>query len=83
MIVLEFSGGELSRLGDTLPVADVWIGKPGSISDVQVKKNSFNDTWRVSFVASSTQKTKPVELRCALTLDGRPLTETWTMTWKH
>ena len=82
-IVLEFAGGELSRLGDALPVADVWIGKPGSISDVQVQKNSFNDTWRVSFVASSTQKNKPVELRCALTLDGRPLTETWTMTWKH
>jgi len=83
MIVLEFSGGELSRLGDALPVADVWVGKPGSISDVQVQKNSFNDTWRVSFVASSTQKNKPVELRCALTLEGRPLTETWTMTWKN
>lgn len=83
MIVLEFSGGELSRLGDKLPVADVWIGKPGSISDVQVQKNSFNNTWRVSFVASSTQKNKPIELRCALTLDGRPLTETWTMTWKN
>jgi glucans biosynthesis protein len=82
VIVLDFAGGELDRLPDDAPVtADVWIGDSGAISNVQVVKNSFNKSWRVSFVASANQTKKPIELRCSLRLDNRPITETWTMTW--
>ncbi len=84
MIVLDFAGGELSKLPADAPVrADVWIGDTGGISDIQVKKNEFNNSWRVSFIASTNQLTSPIELRCALKLDGRPLSETWTDTWRN
>ncbi len=84
MFVLDFGGGELSKLpAEALVTADTWISASGGIKDVQVQKNSYNDSWRVTFIASSDQLTKPLELRCALVLEGRPLTETWTYTWKN
>ena len=82
MFVLDFGGGELSKLpADAKITADMWISPGSGIKDVQVQKNTYSDSWRVTFVGSSSQTTKPVELRCALMIDGRPLTETWTYTW--
>ncbi len=84
LIVLEFAGGELAKLPADAPLgADIWMGETGAISQVQVQRNEFNNTWRVSFIASVSQLKKPVEMRCALTLNGKPLTETWTMTWNN
>ncbi|MFZ4777391.1 MAG: glucan biosynthesis protein [Terrimicrobiaceae bacterium] len=84
MFVLDFAGGELSKLpAEALVTADTWISASGGIKDVMVQKNSYNDSWRVTFIASSDQLTKPLELRCTLVFDGRPLTETWTYTWKN
>jgi glucans biosynthesis protein len=83
MFVLDFSGAELSKLPyDAKVVADTWIGG-GAIKEVLVQKNNYGDSWRVSFIASSDQLSKPIELRCALRFEGRPLTETWTYTWKN
>jgi glucans biosynthesis protein len=83
MFVLDFAGAELSKLAYETPVtADLGI-VDGTITDVNVQKNNYGDSWRVSFIASSDQLTKPIELRCALRLDGRLLTETWTYTWKN
>lgn len=84
MFVIDFAGSELTKLPAEAPVAaDTWIGG-GEVKDVVVQKNSYGDSWRVSFIASSSGiGTKPVELRCTLRLDGRPLTETWTYTWKN
>jgi len=83
MFVLDFAGAELSKLPCEAQVtADLGI-VDGTIKDVSVQKNSYGDSWRVSFIASSDQLTKPIELRCALRLDGRQLTETWTCTWKN
>lgn len=84
MFVIDFAGSELSKLPFEAPVvADTSIAG-GEIKDVIVQKNTYGDSWRVSFIASSAGiGTKPVELRCTLRLDGRPLTETWTYTWKN
>ncbi|TSA35396.1 MAG: glucans biosynthesis protein [Verrucomicrobiaceae bacterium] len=83
MFVLDFSGAELSKLSWDAPVtADVSAGG-GAIKDVVVQKNNYGDSWRVSFIASSDQPAKPTELRCTLRIDGRPITETWTTTWKN
>jgi len=84
LVVLDFAGGELGALPAGAPVsADAWIGANGTIADVQVRKNTETNSWRVSFVASTNQLQTPVELRCSLKLDGRLLTETWTHTWMH
>lgn len=83
MFVLDFAGAELSKLpGEAKLTADTWIGG-GTIKDLVVQKNNYGDSWRVSFIASSDQLDKAIELRCGLRLDGRPLTETWTYTWKN
>ena len=83
MFVLDFAGAELSKLPqDAQVTADTWIGG-GAIKDLVVQKNNYGDAWRVSFIASSDEPSKPVEIRCALRLGGQPLTETWTTTWKN
>lgn len=83
MFVLDFGAGELSRVAPDAPVtADVWV-RDGAVKDVVVQKNTYGDSWRVTFIASSGNPNKPVELGCTLRLDGRALTETWTYTWKN
>lgn len=82
VIVLEFSGGGLDALTeDAPPQPDIWVGTPAKVSDIQVVRNTFNKTWRVQFTVSAGDRKKPIEMRCALQRDGKPLTETWTMTW--
>ncbi|MCK9588827.1 MAG: glucan biosynthesis protein [Terrimicrobiaceae bacterium] len=84
MFVLDFGGGELSKLpADAKITAETWISSKSGIKDIQVQKNNYSDSWRVTFIASSDELTKPVELRCSLAIDGRPLTETWTYTWTN
>jgi glucans biosynthesis protein len=84
MFVLDFGGGELSKLPEDAKItADTWIGPAGSIKDVLVQKNNYSDSWRVTFIASTDDLAKPLELRCQLAVDGRPLTETWTYTWRN
>ncbi len=83
MFVLEFAGGELSNLpAGAAVVADATVTH-GAIQDVVVQRNDYGGSWRASFVASSDKPNRPVELRCTLRLDGRPLSETWTYTWKN
>ncbi|MEI8311721.1 MAG: glucan biosynthesis protein, partial [Verrucomicrobiota bacterium] len=84
IFVMDFGGGELSKLPpDARVTAETWIGAGGGIKDVVVQKNNYSDSWRVTFTASTSQLDKPLELRCALAVDGRPLTETWTYTWTN
>lgn len=84
MFVLDFAGGDLAKLPpDAAVTADTWIGATGGIKDVLVQKNSYNDAWRVTFIASSNDLEKPLEIRCALRSDGKPISETWTYTWKN
>jgi len=82
--LLDFGGGELDGLPADAPVtADVWIGEAGMLSEVIVQKNANDNTWRVSFVASTEKLTAPIEIRCILKCDGLPLSETWTYTWMN
>ena len=68
---------------DAPVTADVWIGEAGVLSEVIVQKNANDNTWRVSFVASTEKLTAPIEIRCILKCDGLPLSETWTYTWMN
>lgn len=81
--VLTFTGGELAGLpADTALQPDIWVGKEGILSNVQWQKIPGQDAgWLVSFGVTSKESGNPVEMRCALNRDGRPLTETWSYTW--
>ncbi len=81
-VVLDFGGGELGGLkADAAVKPDLWISENGKMADFGIQKNVNDGTWRVSFVPATGRTDQPVEMRCTLTLDGRPMTETWTYTW--
>jgi glucans biosynthesis protein len=82
VFALDFASEELSRLAPETPLqADLTADNGGQISKVQIQKNTNDNTWRVTFTASTETLQKPVELRCILRQDGRQLSETWTSTW--
>ncbi len=76
---LDFAGGGLKA--GTPPAADIRSMTDGVISEIRVEWNDFNASWRVSFVVSTAENHKPVEVACRLSAEGKPLTETWTYTW--
>ncbi len=81
-VVLDFGGGELSGLPADAPVKPIiWVSDNGAVKNPGVQKNSNDSTWRVNFVPTTDQSDLPIEMRCTLMLDGRPVSETWTYTW--
>ncbi len=81
-IVLTFSGGSLGSLpADAKPQADIWVDEKGILSDAQWQKIPGTSNWQVSFGVTASETGNPVEMRCALSQNGKPLTETWTYTW--
>ena len=81
-VALTFAGGPLDSLpADFTPKADVWVDEKGILSNVQCTKIPGTNNWQVSFGVTASETGNPVEMRCALMRDGKPLTETWTYTW--
>jgi glucans biosynthesis protein len=81
-VALTFAGGPLDSLpADFTPKADIWVDEKGILSDVQCTKIPGTNNWQVNFGVTASETGNPVEMRCALTRDGKPLTETWTYTW--
>ncbi|HEX4024057.1 MAG TPA: glucan biosynthesis protein [Steroidobacteraceae bacterium] len=78
--LIDFSGGDLSGLDASQPVAAQVSVRNGTVSDVHVQRLVENGDWRVSFQLSP-KDTQSVDLRCYLTLYGEALTETWTYLW--
>lgn len=81
MIVVDFqmAGERPAPDADVRP--DVWIDGDAVLSDVQCMPIPDTDMWRVSFGVTAGKGNDPVEMRCALELDGRRISETWSYTW--
>jgi glucan biosynthesis protein len=81
-IILDFIGSGVEGLNDKdLPHAEVSATSGVPITDVQVIRNPYEDSLRVSFVIPD--KDKVTELRCQLQrTDGTPFSEVWTYTWQ-
>jgi len=79
---LDFAGGPGDRMKN-LDLSAVDVGSPtgAAISDPKIEWNDFNHTWRVSFVASTPDSKKPVELIARLVAGKEALSETWSYTW--
>jgi len=80
-IILDFVGPGIEGFGDKdLPRAEVSATSGVPITDVQVIRNPYEHSLRVSFVIPD--KDKITELRCQLQRpDGSAFSEVWTYTW--
>lgn len=79
---LEFAGGEVGKRNhDNPPTMEVTALDGAEISEQQLGWNEFNNSWRASFIVSTSRKHMPVDLICRLKDGERPLTETWSYTW--
>jgi glucans biosynthesis protein len=79
--VLDFTGPGVEDLSDNdLPKAIVSSTSKGPVTDIQVIRNPYEHSLRVSFLVPD--KDKVSELRCQLQrADGSAFSEVWTYTW--
>ncbi|MBA5778027.1 glucan biosynthesis protein [Stappia sp. F7233] len=79
--VVEFAGGELENLGvESALEARIETGN-ADIRHQDLQKLGDSGRWRLVLDVMRADADKPVELRAALVLDGRPLSETWLYQW--
>lgn len=74
---MDSSGGTLP---EKAPIAAVVSASRGVLQDTDTRFNSASGRWRCSFELTP-EGDEPIELRCGLMLDGRPVTETWCYQW--
>jgi glucans biosynthesis protein len=74
--VIDFVGGPLEALQKQDEVEPVINASRGRIDNVYALQVVGTTRWRAFFDLYADGE-EPVDLRCFLTLDGRPLTETW------
>jgi periplasmic glucans biosynthesis protein len=86
--LVDFKGGRLERLDDALALEPVvTVSRGARIHDVQLKKNRFDDSWRLVFTVLPVEKDlldkvmagseRTIELRAFLRQEGNAVTETW------
>ncbi|MDD5200654.1 MAG: glucan biosynthesis protein [Terrimicrobiaceae bacterium] len=81
-IYVDFAGAGLDGLPpDAKILPEIWVGAPGILSNAYAQKIPNTNTWRVTFGVTASETGNPVEMRCSLARDGKPLTETWAYTW--
>jgi glucans biosynthesis protein len=76
-VVVEFAGGELPSLQPEQPVEARVTLSSGKQLRTYVEALPWQKTWRL-FIDFEPDGKKPVDIRAALTLRGRPLTETFS-----
>ena len=78
-IIVDFSGGDLSSFESTQPSKLSWRPPPVRLrSEVQPLPDGRG--WRAVFRLAPAGN-RPADMRLYLTLNGRPLTETWSYVW--
>jgi glucans biosynthesis protein len=82
-VQIDFSGPGLDALPvNAPPQAETSCSGNAIMSDVQVVKNPYANTWRVVLKFQPQQgNTGPVDLRSTLKSGGQPASETWVYLW--
>ena len=57
------------------------VSAMGKVSNIVVRKNEINDTWRLSFDLEPEKGRNPTELRAILKAGRDILTESWVYQW--
>lgn len=79
-VVVDFAGEALDKLApESLPIADVSAQEEGVVIEQFLTFLEARKIWRLSILARPGEG-RPLALRAALAVEGRPVTETWTYT---
>jgi len=78
--IVDFRGGELENLGASDALRARVDAVPGTLDDLRVLRLPDGSGWRATFLLDP-QAVEAADLRLALTLNGRPVTETWNHVW--
>lgn len=79
--VVDFAGGALAQLKRTAQVKAVINVSRGSVEIVSARPLDAIQGYRAMFDLKPDAGNLPVDLRVYLTVDGKPLTETWLYQW--
>lgn len=83
-IVIDFEGEELAGLvPETELDFPLTLSGDGSVRNYTVKKNPFNQTWRVVLYFERSGGDGPVDLRGYLSQGNQRLSETWSYRWVY
>ncbi|HEV2331404.1 MAG TPA: glucan biosynthesis protein G [Verrucomicrobiae bacterium] len=81
-IMIDFAGPNLNKFAPTNPpVAIVNCSPNAAIVANQAVWNPFEKTWRAVLKMQPTTNTAPVDLRCTLQQNKKPIGETWIYQW--
>jgi len=78
--IVDFAGGELDALGPDDAVEPLLEAGSGRVDDLHVWRLPDHAGWRATFLLDP-EDGQAADLRLVLTLDGRPITETWNHVW--
>jgi glucans biosynthesis protein len=79
---VDFKGGELATLPAAAQVVPVITASRGEIEIASARPQKEINGYRAMFdVRPTDASAEPIDLRLYLSLDGRPLTETWIYQW--
>jgi periplasmic glucans biosynthesis protein len=80
LFVVDFYSGDLEGVSGDMPVVPNLTTSSGKVSDLMLQKIPGLERWRAYFKLEP-EANKPVDMRLNLTLNGKPITETWTYVW--
>jgi len=81
-IFIDFAGPDLDKISPTNPpVAVVNCSSNAEIVANQVVWNPYEKTWRVVLKMQPGTNDTPIDLRCTLHHNNKPITETWMYQW--
>lgn len=82
VFVIDFAGPKPRTSSGNKPEAIASCSENAKITDNQVFRNSFDETWQVILKVEPNEGNKdPVDLRCTLKQGEEVLSETWTYLW--
>jgi periplasmic glucans biosynthesis protein len=83
--LVDFAGNGIENIpANQPPDLDLTYDPPGTyLREKSVEKNSYDNSWRVTFTIIPLKHLTPTLLRCRLLHDNKPLTETWSYTWRQ
>jgi glucans biosynthesis protein len=80
LVVIDFAGGELGLLPDSIALTADIASSTGTLGPAVVERNPFIDGYRVFFEFSPGEE-ELAELRCTLRSGDIAVSETWTYQW--
>ena len=81
--LVDFAGNGIENTpANQPPDLDLTYDPPGTyVREKKVEKNSYDNSWRVTFTIIPFKHFTPTQLKARLLHNNKPITETWSYTW--